>query len=62
MGRRGVGRGGPIEIQAARWFGDSSMTHGFKAYLIMLRWKACGELEQSMQQSLDLTACKGNTV
>ena len=35
---------------------------GFKAYLIMLWWKACGELEQSMQLSLDLTACKGNTV
>ena len=38
------------------------MTHGFKAHLIMLRWKACGELEQSMQLSLDLTACKENTV
>ena len=61
-GGEGWGGEGPIEIQVARWFGDSSMTHGFKAYLIMLWWKACGELEQSMQQSLDLTACKGNTV
>lgn len=52
---------GPIEIQAAEWFRDSSVTRSFKAHLVVLWWKACGELEQSMQQSLDLTACKENT-
>ena len=63
MGRRGVGRGGAHRNTGSKvvW-GQFYMTLGFKAHLVVLWWKACGELEQSMQQSLDLTACKENTV